>query len=76
MKLQATGITNKFLAKLNDGRIVEYDMCWDGKADLNEASIDLRRYEYLGEGTVFSINDIVQIGEQVPYKFYSNKRNV
>jgi hypothetical protein len=58
---------NKRLAKLDDGRIVEYDVCSKNKKNCYS---DNNSFTYLGEGVIYSIDDTIQIGAETKYHFF------
>lgn len=57
------------LCRLDDGRIVPYDIfSFEGKSSRCEAHKD--QWEYLGEGTIESINGTKQLGKLIRGHFY------
>lgn len=52
------------IAKLENGRLVVYDICDKNKEEL-EAFVPNLILEYLGRGTIYSINGKVQHGEDL-----------
>ena len=57
----------KRMCKLDNGTVVRYDVCSQDKNDY-----DPKIFAYIGFGTIFSINDVRQIGAH-QYHFFERK---